>query len=328
MRTSNLSSGHSPAILVVALTAFSAAASADTDLAQRLLNDMARAARTLNYEGTFIYGRDGELDALRIIHKADEQGERERLIALTGTGREVIRTGQAVTCILPDNQAVMVEKNPPRKLLPAQILPPVEQLAENYRFTVVGKDRIAGRPAWIVNILPRDQYRYGYQIWVDEESSLLLKSELKDERGRPLERIMFTELEILPTVPEERLEPALTGAGYTWYESQTAIATGAGGYHENWKVGWMPSGFTMSDVGSQSLSDSPMPVHHMVFSDGLATISVFIEKLDQGRPPMIGPTNIGAVNTFARLESGHQVVAVGEVPQTTVRLVANSVTHK
>lgn len=298
------------------------AAEQDADpQAQELINRMSRAARDLNYDGVFIYRRNREMDTMRIIHKAGADGEHERLVTLTGMPREVIRDNQSVTCIFPDDQAVMVEKSRPRKFV-AQLPEPIERIAAYYAFSVVGHDRIAGRDAWVVNITPRDLYRYGYQLWIDKENNLLLKSELKNKSGMPVEQIMFTQLEVREAIADELLKPTMTGQGYTWYHQASAeerTDTGAG----VWRVTWMPDGFALSNHEKQSLVASGDPIDHLVFTDGLASVSVFIEKSHD--VPQIGPAQMGGVNAFARFANGFQVTAVGEVPQSTVQRMANSV---
>ena len=289
--------------------------------AQNLINSMSRAARDLNYDGVFIYRRNREMDTMRLIHRAGSGGELERLVSLTGMPREVIRDNQSVTLIFPDDQAVMVEKSRPRKL-GAQLPEPIERIAAFYAFTVDGQDRVAGRDAWVVNITPRDLYRYGYQLWIDKEHNLLLKSELRNKTGMPVEQIMFTQLEVRESIPDELLKPAMSGQGYTWYHQASAeerADSGAG----VWRVTWMPEGFAMSNHEKQSLVASGDPVDHLVFTDGLASVSVFIEKLHD--VPQIGPAQMGGVNAFARFTDGFQVTAVGEVPQSTVQRMANSV---
>lgn len=301
--------------------------------ARQLLDAMAAASRKLNYAGTFIYQRGNQTDAMQIIHKADGDEEQERLISLTGIAREVVRNNEFVTCIFPDKQHIRIDKSQPhRRLISAQISQPIEKIAENYDFRVAGQDRVAGRNAWIVNVLPRDQYRYGYQLWIDVSSKLLLKSELRDENGRLQELVMFTELEILDDIDDQRLASTLEGVDITWQEQTGSPATPgevrklndlADG--ELWQVEWMPQGFSLSEHTYELLANSPRPVQHLVFTDGLSMVSVFVEKLGDDDSIMIGPSSVGAVNAFARQTEGHQVMVVGEVPQMTVRLMASSV---
>ncbi len=292
--------------------------------ARALINDMSEAVRTLNYDGVFIYQRGGQMNTLRLIHRADENGEMERLVSLTGSAREVIRNNQSVTCIFPDDQVVVVEKSRPRELLSSKLPQSTEKLVANYHFSVIGEDRVAGRPTWVVSIKPKDAYRYGYQFWIDQDNSFLLKSELRNRTGLLLEQIMFTQLDILDVVADEMLKPSITGTGFTWHnnsgtDAETGRKTG------QWRVGWMPSGFTKNSQEAYPMADSKKPVDHLVYSDGLAMVSIFIEKLDADSEIASGFSKMGGVNTFARVANGYQVTAVGEVPQATVQRMANSV---
>lgn len=313
-------------LLGVAGTLSQPAIAADEDKARQLLDEMTRAARTLNYDGVFVYQHDVHMDAMRIIHQAESGTERERLFSLTGHAREVIRNDESVTCIFPDNQSVMVEKSRPYELLSSQLPQPVAKLDDYYAFALKGSDRVAGRDTRIVAIQPRDRYRYGYRLWLDSKTNLMLRSELIGEEGRALEQFMFTRIEVVEHIPDSQLEPTITGTDFTWYENPDDL-------HDKmsqlqWQVEWLPAGFSMSNTANELLADSPRPVHHMVFSDGLALVSVFVEKISNKRGALIGPSKMGAVNAFARQTDDHQVVVVGEVPLITVRKIANAVTHK
>ena len=292
--------------------------------AQTLINNMSNAVRKLNYDGVFIYQRGGQMNTLRLIHKADENGEIEKLISLTGAAREVIRNKDSVTCIFPDDQAVVVAKSRPKELLSSQLPKSIDNLVNNYQFSIIGEDRVAGRPTWVVSIKPKDAYRYGYQFWIDQQNNFLLKSELKNRTGLLLEQIMFTQLNILEAVSDEMLKPSIIGAGFTWHNSSDetkSVKKGAG----KWQVGWMPSGFTKNNHEMYPLTDSKRPVNHMVYSDGLAMVSIFIEKMDAAIEVSSGLSKMGGINTYAKIANGYQVTAVGEVPQATVQRMANSV---
>lgn len=316
-----------PGLLLFLLTLIASPASlADPDsqlTAQQLINNMSRALSTLNYDGTFIYQRGQQMDSMRLIHKADKDGEFERLISLTGSPREVIRNNESVTCIFPDNQSVMVEKSRPEKLV-SPLPDSIETLASNYTFAIAGEDRVTGRQAWIIHIIPNDKYRYGYQLWIDKQNNLLLKSELRNETGMPLEQIMFTQLNVLDTVPDALLKPSLSGTNYTWYENTPGKVSNKSG-ESRWKVTWMPAGFSMKDYEKKLSEYSDSPVEHLIYTDGVAMVSIFIEKLRKDMTVSIGPSRLGGVNTFARSFNGYQVTAVGEVPQVTVQGMANSV---
>ena len=292
--------------------------------AQQLLNRMAGATRTLNYDGIFIYRRNHRMDTMRLIHKVAGDGERERLISLTGNAREVIRDNKSVTCIFPETKVVLVEKSRNHELISAQLSEPVEKSAEQYLFSVVDQDRVAGRDAWVVSIKPIDNFRYGYQLWIDKENSLLLKSNLQNISGETLEQILFTKLDVMDEIPDRLLEPSIPGTGFTWYRL-TPDDSETENNSPRWQVQWLPTGFKLKNYEKQPAVSGRQVVDHIIFSDGLAMVSVFIEKYSQPSRFIPGSTTKGAVNAFARIANGYQVTAVGEVPQSTVQRMAISV---
>ena len=298
--------------------------------ARSILNQMAKAAEGLEYEGTFVSIRGSDVATLRVIHKGGADGERERLTALNGLPKEVIRKGQEVTCISPGDRSVVVDRSPSHQLLGTTLPQPIEKISEFYSFNVLGGDRVAGRPTWVVEIKPKDADRYGYRLWVDTSSHLLLKSTVIDTNNEILEQILFTAIEVPKEIPESLLRPSISGKGYTWYINE---AQPVGGSDPNakapWQVRWLPRGFTMQDHQVNKVNkmnaNNPKPVSHLLLSDGLATVSVFIEKLEKEHESFTGLSSLGAVNTFSTTAHDHLITVVGEVPKATVQQIAVSV---
>ena len=292
---------------------------------QVLIDEMSKAGRDLNYDGIFVYRLGKQMDTMRIIHKSNKEGVYERLISLTGHAREVIRDKDQVRCYFPENKAVIVEKSRLGKLISTYLPNPIQSISEFYIFEIAGEDRIAGLDAWIINIRPIDKYRYGYQLWIDKESRLLLKSDLKNQLGVTLEQIMFTQLNILEDIDDALLQPSVSGKDFTRYDNVTNVSLEINNSDKQWKVAWIPAGFTMSEHTKEPMMTSRMPVEHLVYTDGLTMVSVFVEKLSQQPGANAGPSNFGGVNTYSTHTDGYQITAVGEVPKTTVRLMADSV---
>ncbi len=286
---------------------------------------MSKASRELNYDGVFVYRLGKQVDTMRIIHKSNKDGIYERLISLTGTAREVIRDKDQVRCFFPENKAVIVEKSRLGKLISSHLPNPIQSVSEFYVFETIGEDRIAGLNAWIVNIRPTDKYRYGYQLWIDKDSKLLLKSELKNQLGVTLEQIMFAQLSTLEDIDDALLQPTVSGKDFTWYNNVKNVSLKVNNNDKQWKVTWMPTGFTMSNHVKEPMMMSQMPVEHFVYTDGLAMVSIFVEKINQQEDTITGPSNFGGVNAYAKHTDGYQITAVGEVPKTTVKLMADSV---
>jgi sigma-E factor negative regulatory protein RseB len=268
------------------------------------------------------------MESMRILHKVQGGAVRERLVSLNGAAREVIRTNDEVRCYLPDENSVVVEhRKAGSRSFPSLLPPSLRELAANYRITSGATRRIVDRQAKEVNILPKDRYRYGYQLWMDQETGLLLKAGLVDAAGQVIEQFMFTHVEIGGTIPDAAFEPRSHGKDYVWYREDKEVIRpvnqGAG-----WLARELPPGFSLSVHSIRMIPARKTPVEHLVYSDGLAVVSVFIEKLESGAEStaeVSEMTRIGAVHTRGRIVDAHRVTVVGEVPEASVDLIGNSV---
>ena len=310
---------------LIACVASSALASAQrTEDPKQWLDRMVQAAQTLNYDGTFVYQSGTNTESMRIIHRNDGRGERERLLSLSGVAREVLRDNRRVTCILPDDGSVIVGNT---RGVNSGPLFEGATVPDNYDLSMVGLDRVAGRVAEKIELAPRDIYRYGYRLWLDRASGLLLRNDVVDAGGHvTLESVAYTNLILMDSVPDALLEPGISGEGFKWLsweereiESPRSIASA------QWSANWTPGGFKLHEHVRQQRPGSTEPVEHMVFSDGLASVSVFIERLDAKSMPLNGPSRVGAVSAYGRMVDQFQVTVVGEVPAATVERVGRSI---
>lgn len=299
----------------------------DDQAIEKWLQKMHYAAHMLNYTGRFVYQQDKQLSLMSIAHAVTKEGEREKLVSMDETGREVIREGDRVTCILPDSKSVMVEKGTGKVQFPPMFPVSLDQLKGQYTFHIDRQDKIAGQQARRIVIQPMDKYRYGHRLWVDEKTGLLLKTQLLDENGKLLEQFMFTQIQFTDKVPEELLKPRATGKEYTWYEAQDSDEPEIKDDKHVWLVQELPRGF-VSDMTRYHRMPDKMPVEHLVFSDGLASVSVFIEKDGDKEPSLAGVSRMGAVNAFGRTLDDYHITTVGEVPRRTVRMIGESVVYK
>ena len=309
-----------PVLLAVAGQTFA------EDNARRWLDNMSSALRSLNYDGTFVYLHDGKLEAMRVVHQTGSHGNKERLVSLTGSPREVLRDDKAVTCIMADSKSVMVGQSRPAQPFPT-VPEDLDNLSRYYQLQEAGDDRIAGHMTRIITITPRDRFRYGYRFWIDTGSHMLLKSDLTGVDGKAIEQVMFTRLKISDSIPAVALQPSLTGDGYNWTRQDTDSRgmTAAPG-RPAWLVKRLPAGFEMTDFQHQRMRKGGPLAEHLVFRDGLATLSVYIEKLNPDDEAYQGLSSMGAMNAFGAVVDGHQITVVGEVPPATVQMVAAAVT--
>lgn len=305
-------------LLWTALVAMPAHADAD---AREWLTRMNEALATRSYDGEFLHLSNGRVEQMRILHRAAGGRVAERLVSLSGSGREIVRTDAEIQCYLPDQRRVLVEtRQDPGPLLGT--LPRFDaSLEANYRLEVVGRARsVIGRAARVVEVAPRDAFRFGYRLWIDEDSRMPVRTDLVDAQGNVLEQVLFTTLAIGVTLPDAMLKPAVRPDGFAW------IRQGRGGAPASepvaWRLGRLPPGFRLNSSGLQLLPGGERPVTHLVVSDGLASVSVFIEGPAPGRPTIEGQGRVGSAFAYSKVVGEHQVTAVGEVPPQTVQYIA------
>lgn len=301
---------------------------AATENARDWLERMLRANQTLNYEGTFIYVQGPHLEAMRIIHGGGPEGERQRLFSLSGPPRELVVANGGVICRSPRQQTAIANGDYRRSPFPLSIPRELGSLESHYALELLGEDRVAGLEARVVAINPRDAWRFGYRLWLDQRNGMVLRAALLDERGHPVEQFMFTDLQIRPRIDEAAFAPA-DGAAVQAQPNPDAKLPPRGEpvTQSAWRVQQLPDGFT--EVSHQRFTEvaGRHPTEHMVFADGLATISVFVERLE-GAPPLLqGGSSLGSMNAFGTVINGYQVLVVGEVPAATVQRLADSIQY-
>lgn len=311
-------------LFAAALAAFSSAHAGDRE-ARQWLERMSEALATRNYEGRFFHLRDSRSESMRIFHRVDKGRVTERLLSLDGSGREIIRNQTEVICYLPDRRTVLVEKRTDDGTLLAAVPSYNEELEAHYNIERGPFTKALGRRTQVIMVEPRDQFRYGYRLWLDDETAMPLKSQLCDRDGKVIEQILFAELNFRDRIPADSLKPSITGEGFRWIR-QDAQPRLAAGQVAGWGVIRLPAGFRLMAWRMQIIAGSSVPVQHLVYSDGLASVSVFIERSDPQAQPMRGLAKVGAAFAFSRALDGHQVTAVGEVPPVTVETIAAGVT--
>jgi len=313
-------------VIAALLTVVSTANAADRE-ARQWLERMSEALATRNYEGRFFHMRDSRREAMRIYHRVDKGKVTERLVSLDGSGREIIRNQTEVICYLPDRRTVLVEKRTDDNSLLAAVPAYNEELEAHYNIERGPFTKALGRRTQVINVTPRDQFRYGYRLWLDDETAMPLKSQLCDREGNVIEQILFAELNFRDRIPADSLKPSISGEGFRWIrqDAQPQLAAGQVG---GWGVIRLPAGFRLTAWRIQLMAGSNVPVQHLVYSDGLASVSVFIEPADPQAQPIRGLAKLGAAFAFSRAMDGHQVTAVGEVPPVTLEAIAASVTKE
>ena len=288
-----------------------------------LLDQMNHVVTVTDYEGTVVRWENGESEALKVVHKIIDGVINEKLITQEGNGLEIIRIGNDVHCILPDKQTVLIEEwNEQSTLFSALPTSEIRYGAE-YDVSIVRKERVAGRTAIMLAVRPHDEFRYGHRIWLDEESAFPLKTEMMSIDGELIEQIKFAEISIGRDIPKEAFKPSMNIDGFSWYSQPAHYASED--VETNWNCGDLPVGFEATSTRAEQLPGADAPVTHIVYSDGMATVSVFIAEKDERK--YAEKSNVGASNTYSIQQGDFQITVVGEVPAATVRRIATSMTQ-
>ena len=303
----------------------------------RLIEKMSAALKTLNYEGTFIHLQGGSVESLYILHSSDDRGELERMVSLNGEAREVIRNHDRVTCIWPANSTVMLSHRIPRNALPDVDA----ALADNSRYKLqLGRpDRVAGIATQVVHVLPRDELRYGYRFWIDESTSMLLRFMVLDSQDRTLEEVMFTAIEYPEDVNPARFEVDVNEGQAIWVQPETStVAPDVAVVGERklpldpaMRVSFadLPAGYAevSQTYRSMPINDDDRPISHAMLSDGLASVSVYVEHVKHSGQDKstLGLSSMGGMNAYGLSLPDALITVVGEVPVQTVERIARAV---
>jgi sigma-E factor negative regulatory protein RseB len=290
------------------------------------LERAASAAKQLNYVGTIVYQHGGRVETSRLTHLNDAGGEYEKLVNLDGPAREVIRSQGAVRCNYPDPKIVRIEPRTFRNAFPSLSPQQLKSLAEFYDFRKAEAGRVAGLEAQAWVFVPKDGLRYGHKFWADSASGLLLKARILDDRNDTVEQFAFTDVSIGAKIDRSMVRPTWPAAPPDWQVRQSGP-----GEVELKETGWyaskLPPGFGKIVEGYRTMRGRREPVAHLVYSDGLVAVSVFVEPLS-GPPHPIGALQQGGINVYVRSLDDYLVTVLGETPPNTVRQIANSVTRR
>lgn len=299
------------------------------ELGRDWIENMSRAMQDETYVGTFVYIHDADVETMKIYHSKIDGVEHERLLSMNGEAREIIRDADSVVCIWPGSKSVIVSKAQPRTPFPQFEPQQLDALAEFYAFRKGRDARVAGRRTAVIDIVPLDNYRYGYRLWIDTETFLLIRSTMNDASGRAVEQVMFTDISFPDTVPLEMFSASTSGHRHEWMLDNAApvqpvepiIKADIPGVDEM----ALPGGFELVSDKVTSVGAASDTNRRLMYSDGLASLSVFITNATGASDgELIGTTSMGAVNAFGiRHDSWHATV-VGEVPRATVEMLGKS----
>ncbi|MBI3731048.1 MAG: MucB/RseB C-terminal domain-containing protein [Burkholderiales bacterium] len=298
-----------------------------------VLRKMQASAQKLNYSGTFVYQQASQIRTSRITHVLDGNNELEKLEILDGQPREYLRKNEEVTCYLPESKTLQVEKNATQEVFPALLTSNAQSLPDSYAIKKAELSRVAGIDCQTYLLDPRDGFRYGYRLCVEKNSGLLLRAQTVNTKNEVIEQIAFTQLTV-GDIDKQRVKPTFQNTAQWQVENLTVQSN----IHSGWIVKSLPTGFKKTRemkrlipaAGNAKNSDGTAIKSHqviqMIFSDGLAAISVFIEPDSENRTE--GSLQQGAMTIMGKRHAEYWLTVVGEVPASAIRQVMNSIEFK
>ena len=298
--------------------------SVQADSIDHWLDKMSQASQQQNFQGTLVIRQQDKMQAIRVKQGVTSNGSWQTLESLTGEDQTIIRHNNKVTTIFPAKKLVTIsdelvgalDKGPLHPALPDNR----NALKKLYNLELSGQDRIANKATQMIRMIPRDQHRYGYVFWLDQQSGLLLKCDLLDERGKVLEQLMYSDVELLSSTPNNSVD---ADALKTYRKVKLMDEPGV--RQQNWQASKLPPGFELIRAVKVSHKGREMPTYHMVYSDGMASVSVFVEQRKAADKPVIGLSSMGPVNAYSSFMDSAYVTVIGEVPSATVRMIAESI---
>lgn len=287
----------------------------------RLLSKMANAARTLNYSGTFVYRHGAQIETSRIWHLTDATGDYERLEALDGPPREIVRANGEVTCYYPGMKTAKMDRFVSGRRFPAVVSEQLASIMSNYTVRKGAVSRVAGHDCQVVTLEPRDNLRYGHVFCAERKSGLPLRAATVNDKQETIEVFAFTQVEIGGDIPRDKVQPTYDARAPGW-RVEHASQDPSTEAERRWSVVNPPAGFRKVSELKRHIQGKA--TSQTVYSDGLAAVSVFVEPAVAAARGTQELSRQGAINIFTRSYRDHVITVLGEAPAATVMRFANS----
>lgn len=291
------------------------------------------AANKRNFVGTVVVSAGGTVASTRIAHYGEGRDQFERIDSLDGQVRSVYRHNDLVHTVWPQRRVAVVEQRDQMSSFPGLLQAGHDRVQEYYDLKPIAVERVAGHEANVLVLKPRDKLRFGYRLWAEKASGLLLRAEVLGERGEVLESSAFSEVSIGVRAQSENVVQAVKKLdGYKIIKQQQQSTQPEG---EGWTLKASVPGFKLVscvkrqlDVQGRAAQGAGEQTLQTVYSDGLTYVSIFIEPYNAERHAKPIVTAIGATQTMMRRDGDWWITAMGDVPSGTLRQFANGFERK
>ena len=303
---------------------------ADSKSINDWLTRMHEASKKRTYVGTYVVSSGGTMSSAKVWHVCEGNQQIERVETLTGAPRSIFRHNDRVVTFMPDHKVVRNEKRESLGLFPELLQSNDSRIADFYRVRSEGVDRVAGVEADVVVLVPKDNMRFGYRVWTEQKKGLVVKLQTLDLDNKVLEQAAFSELQLDAPVKMDKLLQMMGKVEGYRVEQPVLVKTTASA--EGWLLKYSVAGFKPMSCykrpaasSASTAGDEPL---QWIFSDGLASVSLFLEPFDRQRHDKESSMTTGATQTMTRQVGGYWLTAMGEVPMATLKLFANGLERK
>jgi len=285
-----------------------------------ILEKSAKASQQLNYEGVFHSQSSSESNSTHVIHANIDNKEYCLLKMLDGAPNEVFCSGDMVYVTSQDGLLIKKRKN--QFLFPSVLPSDIKHLKKNYQLSFGEKKRVADRMAQHIELKAKDNLRFNYHIWIDDKNLLPLKLIVTNNKNITIEQSTFTTIAFSEVIDKDIFEKNINLS-----EIYVAKNKFVENYVSNkfWNLKDLPSGFKEVDLISRRVNGLNLLDYQIIFSDGLAYVSLFIRPITRGTEPKEGTVAIGPTNISARYQDGYQIMSVGMVPPETVNTFSGAI---
>lgn len=306
--------------LLLLLSLSFAAHSVENVQAKPWLERLSASLRDLNFSTSFVVVKNNQAEPYHWLHGVDDENiELEIIARLNGPRRDVLRKGDVVSYIEPEQEVYSITAKSLTSPIPSVFSQDISVLEANYRFISVGRSRVLGRVAQLIRIVAKDEHRFSYWLWLDQQSGLLLKTAVITRQGQVLEQIQFTHLDMTDDVSDNLMQLQAT---------QLPAVIEPTINNENidlfWEINWLPEGFKAIKSNRHRIHQNKKAVEFMLFSDGLVDISVYVNPSTKKQRP-IEYASDGATLVFSQISNNLEVSVVGKIPLATAKKIADSI---
>jgi len=290
------------------------------------LDRAVQASRSTTYSGTFVHTNGDRVSTVRVTHSLVGADEQERIEPLDGPPYEIVRRNEEMFCYFPDAKTVRLDRRVTARFFPSVLSAPASTLAASYDVKLGSTERVLGYDCQWIKLDPKDAMRFSQRVCSEVGTGLIVRARTLNDKQQVLEQYTFSDLKLgsgarsdVKSIFEARVKRWTTDAQPR--EEAKGADTG-------WTVANPPAGFRKVSELRRSLPGRALPVSQIVYSDGAATVSVFVEPNGPPARTEEAASEDGTTTFFVRPMGENVVTVLGEVPLAAAQQVGRSVAHR